>query len=78
MPELVGEEFLNRWSRKTAGNLFAFMKSDMPPKLENRLNPPEYADVLAYLLSKNQAPVGEEELASNFAALHPIRMTRND
>ncbi len=78
VPELVGEIFLNRWSRKRAGNLFAFMKAEMPPKARDRLTPPEYADVLAYLLSRNQAPVGEEELASNFEALQAIRMTRSD
>ena len=78
IPEMVGEKFLKRWSRKRAGNLFAYMKAEMPPKVEERLTPPEYADVLAYLLSKNQAPVGEEELPSNFAALQAIRMARSD
>jgi mono/diheme cytochrome c family protein len=78
IPELVGENFLHRWSRKRAGNLFAFMKQEMPPKAEDRLTPAEYADVLAYLLSKNQAPVGEQELPSNFAALQAIRMANSE
>jgi len=78
VPELVGEKFLERWSRKRVGNLFEFMKKEMPPKLKDKLIPLDYADVLAYLLSKNQAPVGEKELASNFAALQAIGMARSD
>jgi hypothetical protein len=40
------------------------------------LTPPEYADVLAFILGENEAPVGEGELASDFAALMAIRMSR--
>lgn len=78
VPELAGELFLHRWSRKRAGNLFAFMKSEMPPKAEERLTPAEYVDVLAYIFSQNQAPSGEKELPTSFAALQAIRMTRGD
>lgn len=79
VPALVGEKFLKKWKRKRVGNLFAFMRAEMPPEDENELaSPEEYADVLAFVLSKNQAPVGEQELASNFAALQAIRMSDGD
>ena len=78
VPELMGEKFLSRWSRKRVGNLLASMKKAIPRKLKERLTPPDYADALAYLLSKNQAPVGEEELPNNFEALQTIRMARSD
>lgn len=74
VPQLVGEEFLKRWSRKRAGNLFAYMKKEMPPKLKDRLTPPAYADVLAYLLRMNQAPAGEIDLPADFASLQSIRI----
>lgn len=76
VPKLVGEAFLQRWSRKRAGNLFAYMKKEMPPK--DTLDAAEYAEVLAYLLSMNNTPIGEGELASNFAELQSIRMGRSD
>ena len=78
VPDLAGEQFLSRWNRGTAAELFELMRTSMPPKRKARLTPPEYADVLAYVLSRNQAPVGQEELASNFAALHTIRMARSN
>ena len=55
VPELVGDDFLERWNRKRVGNLFSYVKNEMPPKQKNRLTPPEYADVLAYLLDKNKS-----------------------
>ena len=67
--ELVGDEFLSRWSRKRAGNLFSYMKNEMPPKLKDRLPPSDYADVLAFLLYKNETPVGEEELTNRFRGI---------
>ena len=73
---LLGETFMHRWNRKRAGNLFSYMMQEMPPK--ETLTAPEYADILAFLLSKNNAPVGEQELPDNFAALQAIRMGRID
>ena len=76
VPDLAGEQFLKRWKRKRVGNLFEFIRTEMPPKLKDRLTPPEYADVIAYILSRNKAPVGQKALGSNFAALQAIRMGR--
>ncbi len=75
VPALVGEKFLKKWERKRVGNLFEFIRKEMPSDEEERLSRPEYAAVLAYLLSMNQAPAGTKELADNFAALQAIRMS---
>jgi mono/diheme cytochrome c family protein len=75
VPPLVGEEFLKGWQRKRVGNLFEFIRKEMPSDEEERLSRPEYAAVLAYLLSMNQAPAGTKELAVNFADLQAIRMS---
>jgi len=76
--ELVGEAFLERWRRKKVGNLYSFIKEEMPPELEHRLTTREYADVLAYILSKNEAPVGDDELVNDFAGLMAIKMSRSE
>jgi len=74
VPPLIGEAFLSRWNTRTAGDLFEWIRRSMPfgntPKLSDR----EYADVLAYILSRNRFPPGEAELAADFAALAEIRM----
>jgi mono/diheme cytochrome c family protein len=74
VPPLIGEVFLTRWNRRTAGDLFEWIRTSMPPVITSRLNPQEYADVLAYILNRNQFPAGREELATDFAALAGIRM----
>lgn len=74
VPPLIGEAFLSRWNTRTAGDLFEFVRRSMPfgntPKLSDR----EYADVLAYVLGRNQFPAGDAELTPDFAALAEIRM----
>ncbi len=76
VPTLVGKDFLDRWNRKRVGNLFSYMKAEMPPK--KKRTPHEYADVLAFLLSRNDAPVGEGELAPDFMELQSIRMNEKE
>jgi len=78
VPPLIGEAFLARWNRRTAGDLFEWMRTSMPPVVTARLSNPEYADVLAYILSRNQFPAGESDLAADFAALVAIRMAPNE
>jgi hypothetical protein len=46
----------------------------MPPVNTARLSTQEYADVLAYILSRNQFPPGRKELAADFSALQVIQM----
>jgi len=76
VPPLVGEPFLDRWSRKTAGDLFEWVRTSMPPgDAATKLPRQEYADVLAYILSRNDFPAGHDELAADFGALQTIRIT---
>jgi len=74
VPPLVGDAFLGKWSRRTAGDLFEWMRTSMPPVVTARLQPHEYADVLAYILSRNRLPAGLQELAADFGTLQRIRM----
>jgi len=73
-PALVGEEFLQTWNGRTAGDLFELIRETMPSEDPGSLARREYADILAYLLSSNQFPAGDKELASELAALKEIRI----
>ena len=72
IPALVGEEFVDKWS--SVGDLFEQARMTMPPDINQRLSREEYADVVAYILSKNEFPVGESDLATEFSALSGIRI----
>jgi mono/diheme cytochrome c family protein len=74
VPPLVGEAFLSRWNTRTAGDLFEWIRKAMPFGNTPKLSDPEYADVLAYILSRNGFRAGEAELAADFATLAEIRM----
>jgi len=74
VPPIIGEPFLSRWSRKTAGDLFEWVRTSMPPFDTERLSRQESADVLAYVLSRNEFPAGEAELVADFDALRLIRV----
>ena len=74
VPPLIGEPFLARWSRRSAGDLFEWVRTSMPPVVTARLAPQQYADVLAYILSRNQFPAGPGELPPDFSALRVILM----
>jgi len=75
VPPLVGEAFLGRWSRKTAGDLFEWVRTKMPPgDAAAGMTGQNYADVLAYVFSRNEFPAGNAELAPDFGALRLIRI----
>jgi mono/diheme cytochrome c family protein len=74
VPALVGDAFLERWSRKTAGDLFEKVRSMPPVPIPVRPTAREYADIVAFILSRNSIPAGQQELAADFEALATIRM----
>jgi hypothetical protein len=47
---------------------------DMPSSAPGSLNPDQYADVLAYLLSVNKYPAGQTEIAKDGAGLKSVKM----
>lgn len=74
VPALLGEAFLERWRRKSVGDLFEKAKSMPPVPIPVRPTPGEYADVVAYILGRNAFPAGPLELAADFEALATIRL----
>lgn len=61
-PPLKGPEFSAQWNNKSLKDLYAFVHSQMPLGYPDSLNSQEYADLVAYVLSNNGLPAGQEEL----------------
>jgi mono/diheme cytochrome c family protein len=77
-PSLVGGEFGGAWHELTLNDLFERMRKSMPKETPGSLPRPQYADVLAFILQKNEAPAGNTELPADNAALSGImyKMTK--
>jgi mono/diheme cytochrome c family protein len=73
-PELVGDSFLERWTGKTVGDLYAVTRGTMPTDGPASLSRRQYADVAAYMLSVNKFPAGQKELEGDAALLKEIRI----
>jgi mono/diheme cytochrome c family protein len=68
-PPLRGSNFESTYFGFTADGLFGFIKSAMPPDRPGRLSDKTYADVTAYILSKNGVQPGATPLPDNIDAL---------
>ena len=66
-----GADFATKWADKPLSTLYAAVKA-MPLGEPNSLDPQDYADVVAYLLSVNDYPEGQHELAPSDAAVAAI------
>ena len=73
-PALAGSSFAERWDGATLKKLFERMQ-EMPPDPGKRLQPNEYSDVLAFLLSANDVPPGSQSLVSDKDVLAVIKYT---
>jgi mono/diheme cytochrome c family protein len=73
-PALAGGEFRQKWNGKTAGDLFGLIRKTMPSDDPGNLSSREYADLIAYILSANEFPAGQEELDRDIAKLNEIRI----
>jgi mono/diheme cytochrome c family protein len=74
IPALMGEDFMSKWSRMSVGDLFEKTRTTMPPSASRRLTHEEYADIVAFIFSKNDLPAGEQELSTEFADLKNIQI----
>src|SRR5262245_29130932 len=68
-PALAGDTFAGRWRGQTVGDLFTIVKGTMPADEPKSLLDEEYADVVAYLLSKNGYLAGEKALTTSVPGL---------
>ncbi len=74
-PALAGGSFAQRWDGATLKKLFERMQEMPPGNPGARLQPNEYVDILAFLLSANDVPAGSQPLVSDKAVLAAINYT---
>jgi len=73
-PTLSGADFTNGYKDGNASALYSKISMDMPSSAPGSLNPEQYADVLAYLLSINKYPAGQTEIPKDGAGLKSVKM----
>jgi mono/diheme cytochrome c family protein len=71
-PGLVGDAFTYRWQDGPVSDVFIVIKTTMPADRPSDLQDQEYADIIAYLLKKNNYPSGSTELSKNQTELKEI------
>ena len=71
-PPLVEQDFTDRWSGKSVGNLVDFTRKTMPSDGPGKLSRRQCTDIIAYLLSANGFPAGKSDLESDEANLNEI------
>ncbi len=59
---LNGQYFARHWGNGSVAALYGMMAAKMPPDRPGKLNPQTYADLVAFLLSKNGYAPGQTEL----------------
>ena len=73
-PPLAGGEFLSNWNTLSVGDLFDRTRSTMPQSKPGSLSCEANAEIIAYLLSANQFPAGQEVLPQSSEVLKEIRI----
>ncbi len=71
-PTLQGGAFLSNWRGKSVGELFGYVRTNMPPGGGGSLPDAQYLALVAYLLEANDYPAGEEPLDADGAILQSI------
>jgi mono/diheme cytochrome c family protein len=71
-PSLIEESFAFLWADMSVGDLFERTRMLMPSDRPGSLPSATYADLLAFVLSKNGFPAGTSELGADVAALKKI------
>jgi S-disulfanyl-L-cysteine oxidoreductase SoxD len=74
MPPLAGKDFLANWTGKTLGELFEKTQTTMPATAPGTLTPEQAADIVSYMLSKDNYPTGAAALEGKVAVLQEIKL----
>ncbi len=75
-PALVGPAFDFRWSDLSVGDMYVAIRATMPQGAPASLSPRAYADIVSYLLQRNDFPAGDSELPTDEAALNAVIIHR--
>lgn len=74
-PSLIEESFTFLWADMSVGDLFERTRMLMPSDRPGSLPSATYADIIAFVISKNGFPSGSIELGTDVAALKQIVIT---
>lgn len=74
IPPLTGGRFNDVWNGRTLDALFKKIVRTMPQDDPGRLTPQQTADAVAFILSANKFPAGENELPVDEKTLSGIRI----
>jgi quinoprotein glucose dehydrogenase len=73
-PALAGGDFISNWNGQTVGQLFDRTRTGMPPGEPAKVTRDAKVDIIAYILSYNKFPAGEQALPSQTAMMNTIRI----
>jgi mono/diheme cytochrome c family protein len=72
-PALVGMEFNAEWNESPISDLFERIRLSMPADKPGTLSPEQVADVLAFVLSRDEFPPGQTELPGQIDTLKEVK-----
>lgn len=70
----AGADFRGKWFGRSLGELFIYLRTEMPKTDPGTMSDEEYTLLIAYLLRINRMPTGARPLAADSVALHRIRI----
>lgn len=73
-PLLNDYVFQDTWKNRSVGDLFERIRNTMPQNAPSTLSPQRTAEIVAYILSANQLPAGNEALTEDLDVLNQIQM----
>jgi mono/diheme cytochrome c family protein len=72
-PSLTGTDFNASWADQTLDDLFERARTTMPADSPGALAREQYADIVAFILSKDGFPAGTADLPADNAALKQVK-----
>jgi mono/diheme cytochrome c family protein len=75
-PALKGNVFWSKWDNENLGALFTKVRDTMPQDGPSIVSDEVKADILAYIMSMNGMPAGNDELKADIRALEAIKIAK--
>ncbi len=72
-PGLTGGEFTANWNDLSIGDLYERIRISMPQNAPGSLSRQQNSDILAFMLQRQNTPVGQKELSTSTDELKAIK-----
>lgn len=73
-PSLTGSDFNTGWNTMTLDDLFERVRTTMPADGPGSLQRQQYADIIAFILSKDGFPAGQTEVSTENPVLKNVKI----